>query len=174
MKKALLFDRDGTINYRPVGEYVSSPDSFSFIPDFLEIFPKIHPDIILILITNQQGIGKGLMTVEDLNSAHTFMQNYLQDKYGRKFDHIEFCPHLATDKCSCRKPEPGMLLSAMKKFNLEKSDCFMIGDSDKDAIAASNAGIKSVIVGHEAEGAYSDFRIDNLNELTRLLPGYFI
>ncbi len=115
MNKAIFFDRDGIVNYRPVGDYVKSPQEFRFLPDFLEFFVFIKKNNYLaIVITNQQGIGKGLMTDEDLSIIHLKMQEDLFNITGYNFDDIYYCPDLALTPSQRRKPNPGMILEAVE------------------------------------------------------------
>ncbi len=149
-KKAIFFDRDGVVNYRIVKEYITKPVHFRFLPDFLDFFNALsNTSYLRILVTNQQGIGKGLMTEGDLSEVHAFMQNELLTRFGSKFNDIFYCPDLASTNSFYRKPNPGMLLDAMRKWNIEPTYSWMIGDRRSDILAGKNAGIKSILIGNK-------------------------
>ena len=145
----LFLDRDGVINHRIDG-YVQYLGEFNFIDGVLEVFPKLtdYFDRILI-VTNQQGIGKGLMTDKDLLNLHDKMKVKIENFRGR-IDKIYFCPHLEEEKCNCRKPQPGMLLQAKSDFpEIDFERSILIGDSDTDILAAKNVNVDSVQVSPE-------------------------
>ena len=100
----------------------------------------------IIIITNQQGIGKGIMNEEDLLLLHTEMINNIES-LGGYIDNIYFCPHLESSNCDCRKPNPGMFIQAKKDYpDIIFSESYMIGDSDSDILAAQSFGIKAIKV----------------------------
>ena len=144
--KAIFFDRDGVVNYRIVGEYIKTIDEFHFIPDFFSLFSYIKErEFIAILITNQQGIGRGVMNEAQLNKIHSYMQKILIKKTGSGFDDIFYCPELSSANSFRRKPNPGMLLEAMEKWQIDPNKSWMVGDRVSDFLAGKNAGIKTVI-----------------------------
>lgn len=145
--KIIFFDRDGIVNKRIVGDYVRSIQEFKFLPGFLEIFKIIPNNFICILITNQQGIGKGVMTESDLNIIHTYMQKELQFLTGRNFDDIYYCTSLASDNDFRRKPNPGMILEALSKWEVDASCSWIIGDSVSDVQAGKNARTNTILIG---------------------------
>lgn len=165
--KAIFFDRDGIVNERIIGGYVTSVDEFIFLPEFFELFKIIKKEYLAIIITNQQGIGKRLMTDEDLFEIHDYMQKQLLRMTGYQFDDIFYCPDLAESNSYRRKPNPGMLLEAIKKWNINPTDSFMIGDSSSDYYAALAANVKPILVGpFDAENYPRALKIvNNLNEL---------
>jgi D-glycero-D-manno-heptose 1,7-bisphosphate phosphatase len=155
MNRALFLDRDGIINERLVGAYVRSPLEFRLLDDVLPILKNAHRlGYRLILITNQQGVGKGLMTVADLDAVHEVMQSQL-DEHGVRLDAIYFCTDLASSNSPRRKPAPGMLLEAIADFGLDPAHCWFLGDSISDAQAGKAAGVRTALVGefdaHEAD-----------------------
>lgn len=150
-RKAIFFDRDGVVNYRIVDRYVQKPEQFKFINDFISFFKSMKDKgYLAILITNQQGIGKGLMTEQELAEVHNFMQNELMSITGYCFDDIYYCTDLASTGSYRRKPNPGMLLEAVEKWNIDKNESVMIGDRRSDAGAGKNAGVKTVLIGISA------------------------
>jgi D-glycero-D-manno-heptose 1,7-bisphosphate phosphatase len=148
MNKALFLDRDGVINTRLVGQYVRTPDEFELIPDIVHIL-KLAKErgYQLVLITNQQGIGKGLMSTHDLTVVHDHMQQSLQSAGAPVIDAMYWCSDLDGSGSTHRKPAPGMLLDAMRDHNIEASASWFMGDSRSDAQAGYAAGVKTLLVG---------------------------
>ncbi len=145
--KAILFDRDGVVNYRIVGDYVKSKNEFCFIPDFLKFFKFIKQnDFLAFLVTNQQGVGKGMMTEDQLIQVLDYMQTKLKETSGYSFDDIYFCTELAETNSFYRKPNPGMLLEAINNYNIEISESLMIGDSKSDVLAGRAVGMKTILL----------------------------
>lgn len=149
-RKAIFFDRDGIVNMRPVGDYIKSIDEFHFLPDFLEFLPIIKAKgYLAILISNQQGVGKGLMSESDLAFINEYMQNDLFIRLGINFDDTYYSTALAADNSPNRKPQPGMLLEAIKNWNIAPEESWMIGDSVNDILAGKNAGVKTIFITNE-------------------------
>ncbi|MEY3385324.1 MAG: hypothetical protein RIR53_135 [Bacteroidota bacterium] len=147
MKRALLLDRDGIINKRIVGGYVRTPREFELLADVVPILMMARQQgCELILITNQQGVGKGLMTPSDLDSVHEAMQSQLEE-HGVRLDAIYVCTDLAASNSPRRKPAPGMLLEAIADHDLDAAQCWFLGDSLTDAQAGRAAGVRTVLVG---------------------------
>jgi D-glycero-D-manno-heptose 1,7-bisphosphate phosphatase len=172
-QKAIFFDRDGVINFRVVGEYVTNYEDFKFCPDMPEFLAFVKSKgYLAIVITNQQGIGKGLMSHEDLDSIHSKMQSDLIEKVGVNFDDIYYCAALNSEYCERRKPNPGMILEAVEKWNIDKSRSWMIGDSISDILAANNAEVGSVFLGHHLPNPFvnADFQFMNFWELQSNFP----
>ena len=147
MYDTLFLDRDGVINTKLEGRYVTNFSEFEFIKNSDSAIRKLHKIFKRILIvTNQQGIGKGLMTEDDLNFLHQKMQRELNSDYNL-IDKIYFCPCLEGDSCNCRKPKTGMFENAMLDFpdiQIEKS--ILVGDSDSDIEAGKKFGLSTVKV----------------------------
>lgn len=146
--KALFLDRDGIINRRIVGGYVRTVDEFELLDDVLPILQHAHDNgYLLILITNQQGVGKGLMSRDDLDVIHRHMQSLLITRLGFGLDAIYDCTSLASDNDPRRKPQPGMLLEAIADHHLDPTQCWFLGDSLSDAQAGRAVGVRTVLVG---------------------------
>ena len=146
----LFLDRDGVINVKLDGRYVKNTDEFEFmigaetaISKLSKIFNRI------LIITNQQGIAKGIMSDKDLGVLHDYMLFELK-KNGGVIDKIYYCPHLAAENCSCRKPNPGMIHHAIIDFpEIKLAQSYLIGDSDTDIIAGNKIGLITVKVDNE-------------------------
>ncbi|MCD7974445.1 MAG: HAD family hydrolase [Phascolarctobacterium sp.] len=145
--KAVFFDRDGVLDV-DVG-YLSDPAEFEWIEGAPEALAFMHSlGYKLFVVTNQSGIARGYYTVEDMEKVHVYMQQELE-KCGGCIDRFYYCPHYREGEakeyvceCDCRKPKPGMILQAMKEYDIDKDASFLIGDRDKDLEAAANAGIR--------------------------------
>ena len=142
----LFLDRDGVINHK-TDEYIQFFSEFKFIEDIPESIAKLSDYFErIIIVTNQQGVGKKIMTENQLFTLHDKML-FAINKLGGKIEKIYYCSHLSSVNCDCRKPKSGMLLKAKEDFpeiDFEKS--ILIGDSDTDIIAAENLNIKSIKV----------------------------
>ena len=145
----LFLDRDGVINEKIVG-YVKTYSEFKFIDGVLESLKSLSEHFEkIIIVTNQQGIGKKLMTSYDLDRVHNSMVNEINLSGGR-IDKIYHCPCLESENCDCRKPNSGMLLEAKKDFpSIKFKNSILLGDSDTDITAAENVGVKAVKVSQD-------------------------
>jgi len=144
MNKAAFLDRDGVINM-DVLDYTSKIKDFKFLPGVFEGLKALQEKgFLLIVITNQGGIAKGLYTKEDVDTLHHWMLHELEQK-GIHLTEIYFCPHHdVSGKCLCRKPGSIMLEKAMARFNIDATQSFFVGDKETDVQAALNAGVNSV------------------------------
>lgn len=144
---AILFDRDGIVNERIIDGYVRRVEEFHFLKPFLNAFKTVKDKgYKTYLITNQQGVGKGLMTEDDLHTIHDHMQASLYNNIGIEFDGIYYCTDLANTGSKRRKPQPGMLLEAIKENNLNIDLCWFIGDSLSDVEAGNRANMNTILV----------------------------
>lgn len=139
--KALFLDRDGTINIEK--NYVYKIDDFTFQPGIFELVRKYQDDGFLIfIITNQSGIARGYFTEKDFHILNDWMLEEFNTN-GIKISHVYYCPHHPeiTGNCNCRKPFPGMILQAIKQYNISAVNSVLIGDKKRDILAGQNAGI---------------------------------
>lgn len=146
----LFLDRDGVINVKLEERYVRNSNEFEFMQGALVAISKLSKLFKRILIvTNQQGIGKGIMTEDDLNLLHSFMTSEI-GKLNGKINKIYFCPHLDTENCNCRKPNPGMINQAIADFpEIDRQNSYLIGDSDSDIEAGNRMKLNTVKVDNE-------------------------
>jgi len=146
----LFLDRDGVINKRLVDDYVKILSEFEFldgVPEALKQFTDLFGRIIVV--TNQQGIGKGVYTENDLNMIHHYMIDEIE-KHGGKIDKVYHSPYLASENHVWRKPNIGMALQAQKDFpEIDFTKAVMIGDSMSDMEFGRNAGMKTVYINPE-------------------------
>ncbi|MGH9922714.1 MAG: D-glycero-beta-D-manno-heptose 1,7-bisphosphate 7-phosphatase [Nitrososphaerales archaeon] len=145
MNKAVFLDRDGVINENRF-DYVKSVAEFKFLPSAAEAIRLLNSDgFLVVIVTNQSAVNRGLLSIEELEKIHHFMLTELS-KYGCRIDAIYYCPHKPDENCSCRKPQPGLLKKAILDLSVDPKFSWLIGDSDADEEAARKAGINSVII----------------------------
>lgn len=148
VQRAVFFDRDGIVNERLIGEYVRSVREFVFIDAITDVLSLVHArGYKAVLVSNQQGVGKGLMTMEDLREITEHFQRELVRRCGVSFDDIRYCTDLDSDNSPRRKPAPGMLLEAAAEGDIDLSSSWMIGDSVSDVVAGRAAGVRTILVG---------------------------
>jgi D-glycero-D-manno-heptose 1,7-bisphosphate phosphatase len=144
--KIILLDRDGTIIRDPEDERVDKEEKIELFPDSIEALSYLAKnDFSVILITNQAGIAEGRINVEGFNKINNKVIEMLSPS-GIKILKTYMCPHSPEDKCGCRKPKPTMILEAIKDFNLDPQNVYMVGDRESDINAGINAGTKTILV----------------------------
>jgi D-glycero-D-manno-heptose 1,7-bisphosphate phosphatase len=174
----VLLDRDGVINVER-GEYTLSREQWVWAPGAFEGLKLLKEEGFgVIVITNQSCIAKGLQTERRLAELHRYMRNSIKTAGGEITD-IYSCPHQSSDRCSCRKPEPGLILKAASDYLLNLSETFFIGDSALDIEAARRAGTRSILIRNEWNARKGedkemipvepDFYAENLSEAARIV-----
>lgn len=144
MTKAVFLDRDGTINV-DYG-YVYREQDLTLITGVADGLRKLQSSgFLLIIITNQSGVGRGYFSKDDVNIFNKKLIDEL-DNYGVKITDVFTCFHSPEDKCTCRKPAPNMILEALKKYNVDPEKSFMIGDKNSDVEAGQASGIKAFLL----------------------------
>lgn len=145
----LFLDRDGVINKKLENDYVKTIDEFEFLPNVLEalkIFTKYFDKIVIV--TNQQGISKKLMTTNDLETIHQYLLKNVTE-FGGAIDAIYYAPQLASENSIMRKPNIGMAISAKNDFpNIDFNKSIMVGDSISDMEFAQNANMFGIFIGN--------------------------
>ena len=146
----LFLDRDGVINVKLDKRYIQNHSEFEFMPGAQKAIALLSTIFKRILVvTNQQGIGKGLMTQNDLNFLHDYMLTELAKSEGR-IDKIYFCPHLVSEQCGCRKPNPGMIQQAKLDFpEINLGNSYLVGDSPSDIEAGERMNLVTIRVDNE-------------------------
>ena len=170
--KTIFLDRDGVIN-KEVG-YLHKIADFIFIDGVFEAclsFKQLEYQIIII--SNQSGIARGYFTLFDYEKLTNWMLNQFSKKNIPILD-VFFCPHGPKSTCSCRKPKPGMINDAIKKYNIDLEKSWMIGDKETDIEAANLAGINNTILlrsGHliNESDSKSKFIIDSIKDSINLI-----
>ncbi|MBI3511626.1 MAG: HAD family hydrolase [Bacteroidetes bacterium] len=170
----LFLDRDGVINKRFPGDYVKCMEEFEFLPLVKEsiaelsfLFGKI------IVITNQQGIGKGYYSHEDLAHIHAHMKKEIE-MAGGKIDAVFYAPQLEEEKSPMRKPGIGMALQAKKVLpEIDFAKSIIVGDSESDMEFGKRAGMKTIFVGKEKDVAMKcDGYVSDLGAARTFLQGF--
>jgi len=171
--KAIFLDRDGVINVDK--QYVSKIEDFEFkegIFELLHYFQNLG--YLLIVITNQSGIGRGYYTLEDFQNLTAWKLSRLEDE-GIKIHEVYYCPHSPESNCSCRKPSPEMLLRAKEKYNIDMKKSWMIGDKRTDILAGKKAGVGWTVLITSAhrviENCKADFLVNDVRKLKELIKG---
>lgn len=144
-QKALFLDRDGVvIKYI---HYLSKPEQVELPFGAGEALKRWQDKgYLLILVTNQAGVGRGYYNLEDVTDVHNYICKEYKKKYGVNFYDIFICPHHPNEKCLCRKPSPQMLVDASIKYNILLSKSFFIGDTLSDVESALNAGCNPILL----------------------------
>lgn len=148
---AVFVDRDGTINVDV--DFLSAPGQIQLIPrSALAIRDLNDLGIPVIVITNQSGIARGLYSETDLTAIHAAMNGMLAEENAKITEYF-YCPHHPTDgiaryvtDCDCRKPKPGMLIAAQKKYGFDLKRSYLVGDKCVDMQAARSVGATAVQV----------------------------
>lgn len=163
----LFLDRDGTINRRIVGDYVREWDQFEFLEGAVEGIAHLSTLFArVIVVTNQQGIGRGLMSHQQLRDIHAEMLERIAYNGGR-IDEIYYCPDLAAELPACRKPEPGMALQAAQDYpDITFTKSIMVGDTASDMAFGKRLGMATVlIVDDDNAHVQADIKINSLQGL---------
>ena len=164
----LFIDRDGVINRQVIGDYVRDWQDFEWLPRAplaLKGLREWAP--YMVVVTNQQGIGKGLMRVDDVELIHRNVRVELAT-YGVLMDAVRVCPHLESAGCACRKPRPGLILDWLEQHpDIDHSLSVMVGDSESDLqlaqhVAAQTDGCASVLIGDLNTQAVPDASFESL------------
>jgi D-glycero-D-manno-heptose 1,7-bisphosphate phosphatase len=145
MVRAVFLDRDGVINRKaPEGRYVTRWSEVKFVPDGALAVKRIREaGFLVVLVSNQRAVAKGLLSELGLELLHLRMWQKLF-RGERGFDAVYYCPHDKEPPCKCRKPQPGMLLSASQDHKIDLSASWMIGDSESDVQAGRRAGCRTI------------------------------
>jgi len=170
LQPAVFFDRDGVVNVSPGEGYVLRVEDFHLSPGIIEALARCRQrGFKLILVTSQQGVGKGLMSQQTLDTIHASMQAALIPA-GAAFDGIYSCTHLS-GTCSCRKPSPEMILQAQHEHGIDLSRSWLVGDHDRDIQMAVNAGVPNTIriLSHHAPGIAATHTLERTEQLAALL-----
>ena len=171
-QKTIFLDRDGVIN-KEVG-YLHKAEDFEFIDGVFEACKYFQSTgYKLVVITNQSGIARGLYKEEDFHQLTKWMLEQFTNQ-GINILDVFFCPHGPDSACSCRKPQPGMLLSARDKFDIDMENSWMIGDKEADVDAANAAGVSNTVLvksGHSIDEANSKakFILKSIKDSTQII-----
>lgn len=168
-QKAVFLDRDGVINRCAAPHcYIAEWQDFELLPGVEETLKKLkEAGYLLIIVSNQRGIARGMLTEEQVERLHARLQAHLgQEKAA--LDGIYVCPH-NIGECHCRKPDIGLFLHAEKDFDIDKNASWMVGDSQTDIEAGSRYGISTILIGSKQSKFGQDHTFGNLTEAGHFL-----
>lgn len=145
-RSAVFLDRDGVIN-RERGEHTWRLEDFEVLPDVAEAIRSINASgRLVIVISNQSGIGLGLYGKGDVERLHDYLHAQLAG-HGAAIDAVYYCPHHPTQgRCLCRKPGSLLLERAIARHGIDASSSVMVGDRERDVVAAGSVGVKGILV----------------------------
>ncbi len=176
-RRTVFLDRDGVLNEKAAeGDYVKHWSEFRFLPGAADALTELKKlGFLLVVVTNQRCVAKGIVSEEELHEIHVRMADELAAR-GAKLDAIYYCPHDVFDGCLCRKPKPGMIISAIDAFEqagteVEVGNSFMIGDSETDVLAGKALGMRTGFIGRAQARVGADFFGPSLLHITRQLEG---
>jgi D-glycero-D-manno-heptose 1,7-bisphosphate phosphatase len=162
-RRCIFLDRDGVINVKPPeGEYVCRWEEFQFLPgiaDWIRLANALG--YLVIVVTNQRCVARGLLRSEDLDAIHARMVAELAQA-GARIDDIFVCPH-EEGTCECRKPRPGLVRKAQQQWNIDLAGSLLIGDSDCDEKLAAVCGLPFIRVG---QGRFQEIVLPRRGEAT--------
>ena len=164
----LFLDRDGVINEREDGGYITKVEDFSFVPGSIKAIEKLSTIFgRIVIVTNQAGIGKGLMTEKQLQKVHAHMMKTIDLPDGR-IDKIYHCPDKPDSNSPNRKPETGMAMQAKADFpEIEFSRSVIVGDSVSDMELGARLGMVKVLIdgkGEDPSVSKPDFQFESLKD----------
>ena len=159
MSKAIFLDRDGTINIEK--GYLYRISDFEFLPGAVDALRMLQEaGYLLIIITNQSGIGRGYYTEEDFMILNEYMKSELL-KMGVKISGVYYCPHLPDAEveryrkvCTCRKPSLGLFEQAVHDFGIDLSQSYAIGDKERDIAICSGSNCRGFLIGRDVESLH--------------------
>ncbi len=168
MRKAVFLDRDGTLNV-DVG-YPHRYDQLDIYPQSFEAVKRFNQDgLLVVVVTNQSGVGRGLLTEDDLQDIHARLSaSFLRNE--ARLDAIYYCPHYTLSEdpryrkdCDCRKPKPGLAHRAAADLGIDLANSYMIGDKADDILFGMNIGAAPVLVlTGSGRGSLSDLQEQNI------------
>ena len=169
MNKALFLDRDGVINVEK--DYLYKIIDFEFIDGIFDIcryYQKLG--FIIIVVTNQSGIARNYYTEKDFDNLTTWMLSEFSSR-SIEIKKVYYCPHHPdiSGECSCRKPNPGMLIKASEVFNIDLKNSIMIGDKERDILAGINAGLTTTYLFDESKSV----RVSKANKIVSKLEDIY-
>ena len=140
----VFLDRDGTLNYDP---------GYLKVAAELKLLPGVGPALArlkragarLVVVTNQSGVGRGIVTLKDLEAIHARLEGFLEQE-DAALDAIYFCPHHPDDGCRCRKPNVGMVERAVSELHLDLRRSYLVGDHARDIQLANRVGAKAILI----------------------------
>jgi len=164
----LFLDRDGTIIV-DVG-YPRDPNAVSFVEGAPAALAEIAAlGFRLVVVSNQSGVGRGIMTEAEMRCVAARFEAMAKD-FGVPLAGSFYCLHAPEERCSCRKPEPGLLREGARAVgDVDFASSFMIGDKESDVLAGKAVGARTIRFGAETEPTRADFRATSWKDVLRIL-----
>ena len=171
-KPCVFFDRDGIVNHPPTkARYVRHWGEFELIPEFIDALKVVsRAGYEAVVVTNQKGISTGQMTAENVQQIHDNLVELLK-RHDIGLRDILICS-AGDDRHPHRKPNPGMLIEAARRHDLDLARSWMVGDQEKDVEAGRRAGCKTVLVKAGEQPTAADYRLQRMGELADFLEGH--
>lgn len=168
MQKAAFLDRDGVINERvAIHDYIRKWEDFRFLGQAAEAIALLNRSgYLVVLVSNQRGVARGLLTMDTVDAIHRNMRAELARR-GARIDGIYVCPH-DVGECRCRKPDIGLFLQAEREFEIDKTASWMVGDEETDVEAGRNYGVRTILIGERRQSG-CDMLCANLMEAARYI-----
>lgn len=169
-RRAVFLDRDGTLNVDSP-DYVKSADELHVLPEAGPALARLRrAGFLLVVISNQSAIARGLTTAAELARMHETLSRALAAA-GGALDDILFCPHGPNDACACRKPAPGMILEACARHGIDPARSFMVGDKETDVEAGRRAGCRTVLLAPTPPATLADYVARGIAEAAEWILG---
>ena len=157
IRRAVFLDRDGTINEDP--GYLSHPDQLKLLPGVPEALAELkRAGFELIVVSNQSGVGRGLIGPDMLDKIHARLDEFLRPS-SASIDHFELCVHRPEEACACRKPRPKLLIDGARARGVDLSSSYMVGDKSSDLGAGLDAGVRASILVRTGEGKATESKL---------------
>ncbi len=168
----LFLDRDGVLNRKVENGYVLNPSMLEIIPGAPEAVSSLGGRFgTIVIVTNQRGIARGLMTPDDLARVNASLLEAIRREGGR-IDAIFVCPHDLQEECNCRKPKAGLALKAKERFSrIEFAKSVLVGDSDTDIKMGKELGMFTIRIGRGTGNEAGDMLFSSLFEFARGMAG---
>lgn len=172
MNKAIFLDRDGTINVEK--NYLYKPEDWEWIEGSLEAIKGFNTlGYLVIVVTNQAGVARGLYNCEDIDRLHDYVSRQLK-AVGAQIDAYYYCPHHPLfgqiRDCDCRKPKAGLLFKAQAEWDIDLRSSYMIGDKANDTLAGYEAGVTPILV----TTGYGLGELGKINEKTLIAGNLYL
>lgn len=147
MRKAVFLDRDGTLNADL--DFVHKKEDWQWLPGVVDGLARLRAaGLVLVVVSNQSGIARGMFDADTVEALHRWVNARLAT-HKADIDAFYYCPHLPaiTGPCTCRKPQPGLLLQAAREMDIDLASSWMVGDRVRDAQAGLAAGCRAIVIG---------------------------
>ncbi|MFC1454917.1 D-glycero-alpha-D-manno-heptose-1,7-bisphosphate 7-phosphatase [Candidatus Undinarchaeota archaeon] len=171
--KTIFLDRDGTIIKDK--NYIKDPNDIEFFEGTIDTLKRLSDSgYQLVIISNQSGVGRGILTIEQMNEVNKKLMNTF-DRAGIKFAGAYYCSHAPEDKCPCRKPNTGLIEKAKQDLEIDFTESWFVGDKSVDVALGEKIGVRTILLhtgyaGKDTEqGAKPDFEAETIKEAADII-----